>query len=124
MRTLQKSVSLFSTIIISSYYAQHAVYHHLYTALLLFGLANHALDRRADNSKNAIHVVDTTLAHATFAYTVYDSYPVTFMNISLCNTFMLFALEYIFPKHDEILHLLIHIHTTMSMNIYLLFYCN
>ena len=89
--------------------------------MIIFGIMNHELDRKKDNSKNIIHIIDTFLAHLAFVCTLYDSYTHTFMNISLFNTFMFFVLEYMFPKHDHIFHMMIHAHTVISMNIYFIY---
>ena len=89
--------------------------------MTIFGILNHELDREKDNSKNIIHIIDTFLAHLAFVCTLYDSYTYTFMNISLFNTFMFFVLEYMFPKHDHIFHMMIHAHTVISMNIYFIY---
>ena len=89
--------------------------------MIIFGIMNHELDRKKDNSKNIIHVIDTFLAHLAFGCTLYDSYKYLFMNISLFNIFMFFVLEYMYPKYDHILHIMIHAHTVVSMNIYFIY---
>ena len=121
MKPLQISVSFFSTIVITCYYTRNDFYHHLYTLMIIFGILNHELDRKKDNSKNIIHIIDTFLAHFAFVYTLYDSYNHLFMNISVMNTFIFFILEYMYPNYDHILHIMIHLHTILSMNIYFLY---
>jgi hypothetical protein len=121
MKPLQVSVSFFSTIVVTCYYTHNPFYHHLYMLMIIFGIFNHELDRKKDNSKNIIHIIDTFLAHLAFVCILWDSYKYLFMNISLFNTFMFFALEYIYPEYDQILHMLIHMHTVFSMNIYFIY---
>jgi len=121
MKPLQISVSFFSTIIVTCYYTRNYFYHHLYTIMIIFGILNHELDRKKDNSKNIIHVIDMFLAHLAFVCILYDSYKNTFMMISLLNTFIFFMLEYMYPKYDQLLHLMIHAHTIFSMNIYFIY---
>lgn len=121
MKPLQISVSFFSTIVVTCYYTSNPFYHHLYMLMIIFGIMNHELDRKKDNSKNIIHVIDTFLAHLAFGCTLYDSYKYLFMNISLFNIFMFFVLEYMYPKYDHILHIMIHAHTVVSMNIYFIY---
>ena len=89
--------------------------------MIIFGILNHELDRKKYNSKNIIHIIDTFLEHLAFVCILWDSYNHLFMNISLFNTFMFFALEYIYPEYDQILHMLIHMHTVFSMNIYFIY---
>jgi hypothetical protein len=121
MKPLQISVSFFSTIAVTCYYTRDTFYHHLYTLMTIFGILNHELDRKKDNSKNIIHIIDTFLAHLAFVCTLYESYKHLFMNISLFNTFTFFVLEYMFPKYDHIFHIMIHVHTVVSMNIYFIY---
>jgi len=118
------SVSMFATIIINCYYTRNYFYHHLYVCMLIFGILNHELDRKSDNSKNIIHIIDTSLSHFCFFYSGYDSINVRFMNVSFFNIVLLFLLEYRYPKYDHILHFLIHLQTTISMNIYFILYRN
>jgi hypothetical protein len=89
--------------------------------MIIFGILNHELDRKKDNSKNLIHIIDTFLAHLAFVCILYESYTNLFMLISLCNTFVFFKLEYMYPKYDHILHMMIHAHTVFSMNIYFIY---
>jgi len=124
MKPLQISVSFFSTIVVTCYYTRNPFYHHLYMLMIIFGILNHELEREKDNSKNIIHIIDTFLAHLAFVCTLYDSYNYTFMNISLFNTFMFFVLEYMYPEYDQILHMMIHAHTVVSMNIYFIYLNN
>ena len=121
MKPLQISVSFFSTIVVTCYYTRDTFYHHLYTLMIIFGILNHELDRKKDNSKNIIHIIDTFLAHLAFVCTLYDSCKHLFMNISLFNIFMFFVLEYMYPEYDQILHMMIHAHTVVSMNIYFIY---
>lgn len=121
MKLLQMSVAtMCASILVTSYNVQHNVYHNMYLLLLIFGILNHGLERSNNNiNKNIIHIIDIILAHFTFLYTVYESFQYTFMNISLFNIFVLFVLEHKYPKYDIVLHLFIHLHTAISMNIYL-----
>ena len=121
MKPLQISVSFFSTVVITSYYRQNYFYSCLYTLMTIFGIMNHNLERKNDNSKNIIHIVDTFLAHMAFVCILYDSYPNLFMMGGLFNTFVFFILEYIYPKYDHIFHAMIHAHTVFSMNTYFIF---
>ena len=125
MKFLQLSVtSMFSSIVITCYYTRNYFYHHLYLLLIILGILNHGLERKNDNSKNIIHIIDTTMACFAFFYSGYDSFHLLFMNISLINIFIFFILEYIYPKCDHILHFLIHLQTAISMNIYFIFFTN
>jgi len=72
--------------------------------MIIFGIMNHALERKQDNGKNIIHIVDTFLAHTAFVSILYDSYPNWFMMGGLFNTFVFFMLEYMYPKYDHIFH--------------------
>lgn len=121
MKPLQISVSFFSTVVVTCYYTRNDYYHHLYLLLVIFGLLNHNLERKQDNSRNIIHIIDTFLAHVAFVSCLYDSYGNLFMTVSMFNAFTFFILEYMYPKYDELLHMLIHIHTVFSMNIYFIF---
>lgn len=118
MKPLQISVSFFSTIVVTTYYTRNDYYHHLYLLLVIFGILNHGLDRNKNNSRNIIHVIDTFLAHLAFVSTLYDSYNNLFMCISIFNAFMFYLLEYIYPRHAELFHMMIHFHTVFSMNFY------
>jgi len=122
MKPLQISVSFFSTIVVTCYYTHNTFYHHLYMLMIIFGILNHELDRKKDNSKNIIHIIDTFLAHLAFVCTLYESHNYMFMNISLFNIFMFFVLEYMYPEYDQILHMMIHVHTVVSMNIYFIYF--
>jgi len=125
MKFLQLSVtSMFSSIVITCYYTRNYFYHHLYVLLIILGILNHGLERQKDNSKNIIHIIDTTMACFAFCYSGYDSFHLLFMNISLINIFIFFILEYAYPKYDHILHFLIHLQTAISMNIYFIFFNN
>ena len=115
---------MFATIVINCYYTRNHFYHHLYLLILVFGILNHGLERKNDNSKNAIHIIDTALAHFCFLYSGYDTIHVGFMNVSLFNIFLLFLLEHKYPRYDHILHFFIHLQTTISMNIFFLLYRN
>jgi hypothetical protein len=121
MKFLQISVCMFATIVVTCFYTRNYFYHHLYLLMVIFGILNHGLERKNDNSKNIIHIIDTSLAHFAFFYCGYESIHVRYMNISLFNIFVLFLLEYKFPKHDHILHFFIHLQTTISMNIYFIY---
>ena len=121
MKPLQISVSFFSTIVVTCLYTRNYFYHNMYMLMVIFGILNHALDRTKDNSRNIIHIVDTVLAHFCFIYTLYDSYRHTFMCVSLFNTFVFFVLEKTYPRYDQIFHMMIHIHTVVSMNIYFIY---
>ena len=72
MKPLQISVSFFSTVVVTSYYTQNYFYSCLYTLMIIFGIMNHALDRKQDNGKNMIHIIDTFLAHTAFVCILYD----------------------------------------------------
>ncbi len=125
MKFLQLSVtSMFSSIVITCYYTRNYFYHHLYLLLIILGILNHGLERKNDNSKNIIHIIDTTMACFAFFYSGYDSFHLFFMNVSLFNIFIFFILEYFYPKCDHILHFLIHLQTAISMNIYFIFFNN
>ena len=121
MKFLQMSVCMFATIVVTCFYTRNYFYHHLYLLMVIFGILNHGLVRKNDNSKNIIHIIDTSLAHFAFFYCGYDSIHVRYMNISLFNIFVLFLIEYNFPKYDHILHFFIHLQTTISMNIYFIY---
>lgn len=124
MKILQISCSLFSTIVVSAYYTNSTVYHHLYLVLVVCGIFNHGLERKNDNSRNIIHNIDRIFAKSTFLYTLYESYNHLFMTISLLNVSILYLLEYKYPQYDTLLHLLIHIYIISLMNFYILFYKN
>lgn len=121
MKPLQLSVSFFSTIVVTCYYTQNYFYHHLYMLMTIFGILNHELDRNKDNSKNLTHIIDTFLAHLAFACTLCESYTNRFMAISLCNTLLFYMLEHMYPKYDIVFHMMIHVHTVFSMNIYFIY---
>jgi len=104
MKPLQVSVSFFSTVVITSFCTENYFYSCLYTLMIIFGIMNHALERKQDNGKNIIHIVDTFLAHTAFVSILYDSYPNWFMMGGLFNTFVFFMLEYMYPKYDHIFH--------------------
>ena len=108
MKPLQISVSFFSTVVLTSYYTQNYFYSCLYTLMIIFGIMNHALERKQDNGKNIIHIIDTFLAHMAFFCILYDSYPNMFMMGGLFNTFVFFMLEYMYPKYDHIFHMTIY----------------
>jgi hypothetical protein len=122
IKLLQISCCLFSTVIISAYYTNNYIYHHLYLLLLIFGIFNHGLERKNDNSKNIIHNIDRTLAKITFLYTLYDTYNYLMIRIILFYVFIIYFLEYRYSKYDLYLHFIIHLHIIFCMNIYLLFY--
>ena len=91
MKFLQLSVtSMFSSIVITCYYTRNYFYHHLYLLLIILGILNHGLERKNDNSKNIIHIIDTTMACFAYVYSGYDSFHLFFMNVSLINIFILF----------------------------------
>jgi hypothetical protein len=121
MKPLQVSVSFFSTVVITSFCTENYFYSCLYTLMIIFGIMNHALERKQDNGKNIIHIIDTFLAHTAFVCILYDSYPNWFMMGGLFNTFVFFMLEYMYPKYDHIFHMMIHIHTIVSMNTYFIY---
>ena len=56
--------------------------------MIIFGIMNHALERKQDNRKNIIHIIDIFLAHTAFVCILYDSYPNMFMMGGLFNTFV------------------------------------
>jgi hypothetical protein len=87
--------------------------------MLVFGILNHELPRDDTKNNNIIHIIDKSLAHFAFLYTLIDSYNILFMNISLANIFFIYGLELLFPKYNEKLHVLIHLQTVISMNVYL-----
>lgn len=89
--------------------------------MIIFGIMNHALERKRDNGKNIIHIIDTFLAHTAFVCILYDSYPNFFMMSGLFNAFVFFILEYMYPKYDHIFHMMIHAHTVFSMNTYFIY---
>ena len=124
VKLLQISCCLFSTVILSAYYTNNYVYHHLYLLLLIFGIFNHGLDRKNDNSKNIIHNIDRTLAKITFFYTLYDTYNYLLIRIILLYVLIIYFLEYRYSKYDLHLHFIIHLHVILCMNIFLLFYSN
>ena len=121
MKPLQVSVSFFSTVVITSFCTENYFYSCLYTLMIIFGIMNHALERKQDNGKNIIHIIDIFLAHTAFVCILYDSYPNWFMMGGLFNTFVFFMLEYIYPKYDHIFHMMIHAHTVFSMNTYFIY---
>lgn len=55
IKLLQISSCLFSTIILSSYYTNNYIYHHLYLILLILGIFNHGLERK-NYGKNNIFI--------------------------------------------------------------------
>jgi hypothetical protein len=122
VKLLQISCCLFSTVILSAYYTNNYIYHHLYLLLLIFGIFNHGLERKNDNSKNIIHNIDRTLAKITYFYTFYDSYNYLLIRIILLYVFIIYYLEYRYANYDLYLHFIIHLHIILCMNIYLLFY--
>jgi hypothetical protein len=124
VKLLQMSCCLFSTVILSAYYTNNYIYHHLYLLLLIFGIFNHGLERKNDNSKNIIHNIDRTLAKITFFYTMYDTYNYLLIRIILFYVFIIYFLEYRYSKYDLYLHFIIHLHIILCMNIYLLYYKN
>ena len=89
VKLLQISCCLFSTVILSAYYTNNYVYHHLYLLLLIFGIFNHGLERKNDNSKNIIHNIDRTLSKITFFYTLYDTYNYLLIRIILFYVFII-----------------------------------
>lgn len=95
MKPLQISVSFFSTVVVTCYYTRNDYYHHLYLLLVIFGLLNHNLERKQDNSRNIVHIINIFLAHLAFISTLYDTYNNVFMAVSMFNTFTFFILEYI-----------------------------
>ncbi len=124
MKLLQISSCLFSTIIISAYYTNNYIYHHLYLILLILGIFNHGLERKNDNSKNIIHNIDRTMAKITYLYTLYDTYNYILIRIILFYVLLIYFLEYKYSKYDLYLHFIIHLHIIFCMNIYMLFYKN
>jgi hypothetical protein len=124
MKLLQISSCLFSTVIIAAYYTKNNIYHHLYLLLLIFGIFNHGLERKNDNSKNIIHNIDRTVAKITFFYTLYDTYNYLLVRIILFYVLIIYFLEYKYSKYDLQLHFIIHLHIILCMNIYLLLYKN
>ena len=122
VKLLQISCCLFSTVILSAYYTNNYIYHHLYLLLLIFGIFNHGLERKNDNSKNIIHNIDRTLAKITYFYTFYDSYNYLLIRIILLYVFIIYYLEYRYANYDLYLHFIIHLHIILCMNTYLLFY--
>ena len=89
---------------------------------MIFGIFNHGLERKNDNSKNIIHNIDRTLAKITYFYTLYDTYNYLLIRIILLYVFVIYFLEYRYSKYDLYLHFIIHLHIILCMNIYLLFY--
>ena len=122
VKLLQISSCLFSTIVISAYYVNNYIYHHLYLLLLILGIFNHGLERKNDNSKNIIHNIDRVVAKITFFYTLYDTYNYILFRIMLTNVSIIYLLEYKYLKYDLYLHFIIHLHIIFFMNVYLLQY--
>ena len=89
--------------------------------MTIFGILNHELDRNKDNSKNLTHIIDTFLAHLAVACTLCESYTNRFMAVSLCNTLLFYILEHMYPKYEIVFHMMIHVHTVFSMNIYFIY---
>ena len=54
MKFLQMSVCMFATIVVTCFYTRNYFYHHLYLLMVIFGILNHGLERKNDNSKNKI----------------------------------------------------------------------
>ena len=121
MKPLQISVSFFSTIVVTTYYTQNSYYHHLYLLLVIFGILNHGQDRNKDDSRNIIHNIDKLLAYTATLSILYDSYTNPFMCIGIFNICMFYILEYIYPRYDELFHMIIHFHTVFSMNFYFIY---
>ncbi len=122
IKLLQISSCLFSTVVLSAYYTNNYIYHHLYLLLLIFGILNHGLERKNDNSRNIIHNIDRVIAKFTFFYTFYDTYNLILIRIILIYNLIIYFLEYRYSKYDLHLHFIIHLHIILCMNIYLLFY--
>jgi len=122
VKLLQISSCLFSTVVLSAYYADNYIYHHLYLLLLILGIFNHGLERKNDNSKNIIHNIDRFVAKVTFFYTMYDTYYYLLFRIMLLYVSVIYLLEYKYSRYDLYLHFIIHLHIILCMNIYLLFY--
>lgn len=122
IKLLQISSCLFSTVVLSAYYTNNYIYHHLYLLLLIFGILNHGLERKNDNSRNIIHNIDRVIAKFTFLYTFYETYNLILIKIILIYNLIIYFLEYRYSKYDLHLHFIIHLHIILCMNIYLLFY--
>ena len=60
--------------------------------MIIFGIMNHELERKNDNSKNIIHIIDTFLAHMAFVCILYDSYPNLFMMGGFASCSALFSI--------------------------------
>ena len=122
IKLLQISSCLFSTVVLSAYYTNNYIYHHLYLLLLIFGILNHGLERKNDNSRNIIHNIDRVIAKFTFLYTFYETYNLILIKIILIYNLIIYFLEYRYSKYDLHLHFIIHLHIILCMNTYLLFY--
>jgi hypothetical protein len=122
IKLLQISSCLFSTVVLSAYYTNNYIYHHLYLLLLIFGILNHGLERKNDNSRNIIHNIDRVIAKITFLYTFYETYNLILIKIILIYNLIIYFLEYRYSKYDLYLHFIIHLHIILCMNTYLLFY--
>lgn len=119
MKPLQFSVAFFSVVIVSAYHTEHIIYHHLYVALLVFGLLNHGLSYEQKVLSNHVHFIDVTLAHVTFCYTLYEGYNSILIVVSVIDVAILYLLEHVFTKYTEFIHMSIHLHIVITMVVYL-----
>jgi hypothetical protein len=129
MKILQFSSLLFATVTIHAFYAQNIIYHHLSLLITVLNILIHGYDLKITNipTHNCIKDIDRIVALFTFFYIlIYDTsriikiqpliiiFPVLLLTI--------WILEYIYPKHFILLHLIFHLVsiTTLHFHLYYL----
>jgi len=66
---LQISAALFSTVVVSAYYAQCAVYHHLFLLVTVFSVWYHS------THDSCIAIIDKCVAHIAFMTVIWLDFP-------------------------------------------------
>jgi hypothetical protein len=107
---------LFATIVVHAFYAQHALYHHIFLCVALCSVMRYLSDNRH------IHIIDNSIAHLAFVSVCCDRTPyhMPWLLVFPAAVALLWVTEKVFlPQHANVLHLALHLVTVIGLHFYL-----
>jgi hypothetical protein len=105
---------LFATIVIHSFYAQHAIYHHVFLGVTMCSIMRYMTDDWL------VQRMDTVMAHIAFLSVCCDLVNRRpWLRLFPGAIALLWMAEGKYPQHADRLHLALHLVTVVGLHLYL-----
>lgn len=103
---------LFASIVVHAFYAQHAVYHHVFLGVTVCSVMRYLTE------KAWVHKVDTVMAHVAFVAVCCDG-PHGWRLVFPMAVALLWMAEGLYPRHAWELHAALHVVAVCGVHCYL-----